>query len=91
MSEIIQGALKIRQRMGISEATFIDLVHNHGLPAKKDGNQFSIGVADLEKWEQRSMFVKAPKWPLKAKPKKAELPKKDVSATPRGRKKRRTR
>ena len=69
MSEkMLTGALEITSRMGVSEATFMDLVHNHGLPATKKSNQFEISVADLQKWERRSVKEK----PEPAKAKKAE-------------------
>ena len=67
MSEkMLTGALEITKRMGVSEATFMDLVHNHGLPATKKNNQFEMAVADLEKWEKRSVTAK----PEPEKPKK---------------------
>ena len=69
MSEkMLVGALEITQRMGVSETTFMDLVHNHGLPATKKSNQFEMAVADLETWERRSVAEK----PEPAKAKKAE-------------------
>ena len=66
MSEkMLTGALEITNRMGVSEATFMDLVHNHGLPATKKSNQFEMSVADLVEWEKRS--VKEKLEPAKAK------------------------
>jgi len=52
--KMLVGALEITQRMGVSEASFIDLIQQKGLPAKKnDANVYEISVADLEKWEKR--------------------------------------
>jgi len=57
MSKMLTGALEITQRMGVSESSFIDLINQKGLPAKKnDENVFEISVADLEKWEKRHVL-----------------------------------
>ena len=68
MSKMLTGALEITRRMGVSEASFIDLVNQKGLPAKKnDDNVFEISAADLEKWEKRSAAEKPePEESLKA-------------------------
>lgn len=78
MSKMLTGALAITQRLGVSEASFIDLVNHKGLPAKKnDDNVFEILVADLEKWEKRSAAEKPePEESLKEAPKPASRKKK---------------
>ena len=93
MSELLEGSTEIRNRLGVSESTFMDLVHNHELPAKKnDIGVFEITEKDLEHWEktrgQAKDFYVVPE---KKSKKKIEVPKKDPSATPRGRKGRRVR
>jgi excisionase family DNA binding protein len=85
MSKLLEGSKEIRNRLGVSESTFMDLVHNHELPAKKNGvGVYEITESDLEHWEktrgQAKDFYVVPE-------KKVEAPKKDVSATPRGKKK----
>jgi hypothetical protein len=89
MSKLLEGSTEIRNRLGVSESTFIDLVHNHELPACK--NQigiFEISEKDIADWELKR--GRAKDW-YREPEKKVEAPKKDVTATPRGRKKRKVR
>ncbi len=53
MSELLQGSTEIRNRLGVSEATFMDLVHNHELPARKnDIGIYEVTEKDLADWEK---------------------------------------
>jgi hypothetical protein len=89
MSKLLEGSTEIRNRLGVSEATFMDLVLKHGLPARKSGaGVYKITEFDLDKWEKDR--GRAKDW-YRVPEKKAEVPKKDVSATPKGRKKRKVR
>jgi hypothetical protein len=95
MSKLLEGSTEIRNRLGVSESTFMDLVHNHELPAKKNKvGVYEITESDLDKWEKNrgraKDFYVLPE-PEKKPAEKAEAPKKDATATPRGRKKRKVR
>jgi excisionase family DNA binding protein len=65
MSKLLEGSTEIRNRLGVSESTFMDLVLKHGLPARKGGSGvYKITESDLDKWEKnrgrsKDFYVKA--------------------------------
>jgi hypothetical protein len=53
MSKLLEGSTEIRNRLGVSESTFMDLVLKHGLPARKGGaGVYKITEKDLADWEK---------------------------------------
>jgi len=55
MAKMIEGTLAIRNRLGVSEATLMDMINFQDLPAEKNKEGvFCISEADLEKWQGRA-------------------------------------
>jgi len=78
MSKLLEGSIEIRNKLGVSEATFMDLVHNHELPVvKNDAGVYEVAEKDLEDWDKkrgRSVdFYRVPE-PEKKPEKKTVMP-----------------
>lgn len=50
MKEEMLNVAQIRNELGCSEASFIELVQKRGLPAKKENGQWAISKRELDKW-----------------------------------------
>ena len=78
MSKSLIGATEIRNKLGVSEATFMDLVKNAELPAAKNNEGvFEIMEKDIDAWDKnrgRSVDWYREPEPEKKPEKKAALP-----------------
>ena len=51
MDDKILGINAIRNLLGVSESTVMDMIHHQGLPAEKVKGQWKIKAKDLEIWQ----------------------------------------
>ena len=72
MSEKLMGINEIKQKLGVSEATVMDMIHFEKLPAKKVKGQWQVKASDLAIWQNPELTERKSKADKRAAAKAAK-------------------
>ena len=67
MSDKLMGINEIKQKLGVSEATVMDMIHFEKLPAKKEKGVWQMKASDLAIWQDAELSTRKAASDKKAK------------------------